>query len=131
MDVVHEAPNEKNPAAARLENVFWGKRVRDFGGVEAFALIAHRNLQPGRAFVENLLELNENALGSIVVISVLDRVDHRFADRDAHPMHRLVVEADLPRDMIADNLHEVEHVEGARELETNSRERHAERYHPI
>jgi Tat protein secretion system quality control protein TatD with DNase activity len=35
-------------------------------------------------------------------------------------MERVLVETDAPREVIADHLHEVEHLEGARELEPDN-----------
>ena len=63
------------------------------------------------------LELDEHVLGRVVAVAVLDRVDDRLADRDADPVQRVLVEADAARQVIADHLHEVEHLEGAGELE--------------
>src|SRR5258708_22865576 len=42
-DVVHEVANEKDAAAARLEEVFLRQRIGDFLGFEALALVADAN----------------------------------------------------------------------------------------
>src|SRR5436190_23326027 len=39
LDVVHEAAHEEDAAAARLENVFRGERIRDCLRLEALALV--------------------------------------------------------------------------------------------
>ena len=65
------------------------------------------------------LELDEDVLGRVVPVAVLDGVDDRLADRDADPVQRVVVEADVARHVVADDLHEVEHLEGAGELEAD------------
>ena len=63
------------------------------------------------------LELDEHVLGRVVAVAVLDGVDHRLADRDADPVQRVVVEADVARHVVADHLDEIEHLERAGELE--------------
>ena len=50
---------------------------------------------------------------------MLDGIDHRLADGNAHPVHRLVVEARQPTEVIADDLHEVHHFEIAVDLQTD------------
>ena len=42
-----------------------------------------------------------------------------FADGDPDPVDRVVVEADLPPDVVAHDLHEIEHLERAGELEAD------------
>ena len=91
----------------------FGDRLR----VEALALVADADRQLGDIRVGRGLELDEHVLGGVAAVAVLDRVDHRFADGHAHPMQRILVEADAAREVIADHLHEVEHLERAGELE--------------
>ena len=64
-------------------------------------------------------ELDVHQLALVVLVAVLDRVDHALADRDADPVHRVFVEAEPAAQVIADDLHEVEHVERTAELETD------------
>ena len=64
-------------------------------------------------------ELDVHALVLVVAVAVLDGVDDRLADGDADPVQRVVVEPDMPADVIADDLHEVEHLERAAEIETD------------
>src|SRR5207249_8949220 len=56
---------------------------------------------------------DEDVLARIVAIAVLDGVDDRLADGDADPMPRVLVEADAARQVVADHVNEVEHLEGA------------------
>ena len=72
-------------------------------------------------------------LARVVLVAVLDGVDHRLADRHADPVNRVVVEPDVAADVVADDLHEVEHFEGAGEFEAErARDGHgAPEYHPI
>ena len=117
--VVHEVANQEDAAAAGLEDVFGRERVGDFFGLEALALVfdADHELVGGRR--RHRAELDEHALVRIVLVAVLDGVDDRLADRDADPVQLILVEAGRLADVIADDLHEVEHVERAAELETD------------
>ena len=58
-------------------------------------------------------------LAGSFAVAVLDGVDDRLADGHADPVHRVLVEADALGQVIADHLDEVQHVEGAAELETD------------
>ena len=60
-----------------------------------------------RSSVGVAVEVDEHASGGVVLISVADRVDHRLADGDAHPVDGVVVEPGVPPDLIADHLDEV------------------------
>ena len=51
---------------------------------------------------------------------MLDRVDHRFANRDANPMDGILIEPGQLTDAVADDLHEIHHVEFAVDLESHS-----------
>ena len=87
-------------------------------GIEALALVAHADraapARPPRSAVSNS---TKTCFAGVVPVAVLDGVDHRLADRDADPVQRVVVEADVARHVVADHLHEVEHLERAGELE--------------
>ena len=74
---------------------------------------------PGGVVVVERRELDVHALALVVAVAVLDRVDDRLADGDAHPVQRLVVQARHPADVVADDLDEIEHVEGAVEVEAD------------
>ncbi len=76
-----------------------------------------RIISSGTSDLRRGLELDEHVLRRVVPVAVLDGVDHRLADRDADPVQRVVVEADVARHVVADHLHEVEHLERAGELE--------------
>ena len=64
-------------------------------------------------------ELDDHALVRIVLVAVLDGVDDRLAHRDADPVQLIFVEARRLADMIGDDLHEIEHVEGAVEFDAD------------
>ena len=53
----------------------------------------------------------------ILAVAVLDGVDHRLAHRDADPVDGVLVQAGQLPDAIADDLHEVHHVEDAVDLQ--------------
>src|SRR3989442_14507429 len=120
LNVVHEVADEKNAAAAGLEEVLRIERVGEGLRIETLSLIAHANQQAGRFGRRRCLELDEDTLGRVVAIAVLDGVDHRLADRDADPMDRVVVQADTPPHVVAHHLHEIEHLERAGEFEPNN-----------
>ena len=95
--------------------------------IEALALVANANRQFGDGLGGGL-EIDEHALGRVVAVAVLDGVDHRLANRHADPVPRVLVQADIPPHVLADHLDEIQHFEGARELEVNvvaGVERHA------
>ena len=50
---------------------------------------------------------------------MLDRVDDRLADGDADPVHRVFVQAGELTDAIAHDLHEVQHLEVAVDLQAD------------
>ena len=58
-------------------------------------------------------------LGGVVAVAVLDGVDDRFANRHADPVDRVLVEPARAADVIGDDLHEVQHLDRAREFEAN------------
>jgi hypothetical protein len=71
----------------------------------------------GTVGLRRRLELDEHVLVRVAAVTVLDGVDHRLADRDAHPMERILVESDTARQVIAHHLDKVQHLERAGELE--------------
>jgi hypothetical protein len=95
-----------------------------FSGARGFAsvsgsLVPHPDIQLGDRGGRRRFELDEDVLARVVLVPVLHRVDHRLPDGDAHPMERIVVEAGSARDVIADHLDEVQHVEVAGEFQTD------------
>ena len=56
-------------------------------------------------------ELDGHELAVVLAVAVLDGVDDRFADGDADPVDRVLVEAGELPDAIAHDLDEVQHVE--------------------
>src|SRR5439155_6006915 len=117
LDVVHEVADQEDAAAARLEEVLGRQRIGDRLRLEAFALIADANHQLRAGRGRRRLEIDEDVLARVVAVAVLDGVDDRLADRNADPVRRILVEADAARDVIAHNLHEVEHLERTGEFE--------------
>jgi hypothetical protein len=65
------------------------------------------------------LELDDHSLPIVLIVPVLDSVDHRLSNRHAHPVHRIFIEATNSSDVVAEELDEVEHVEVAGKLETD------------
>ena len=78
-----------------------------------------RMAMPGGVSVVQRRELDVHALGLVIAVPVLDRIDHRLAHGHADPVDRLVIQARLPADVVAHDLDEIEHVEGAAEVETD------------
>ena len=64
-------------------------------------------------------ELDVHEFGRVVAVAVLDGVDHALPDGHAHPVHRVLVEAKPAAQVVADHLHEIQHVERTAELEAN------------
>jgi hypothetical protein len=96
------------------------QRVGHGGRVEPRAFVAHADRHAGRRFAFERRELDVHALALVAGVAVLDGVDDRLANRHAHPMERFVVEAHQTSDVIADGLHEIHHLEGAAEIETDA-----------
>src|SRR6266568_384967 len=117
LHVVHEAAHEKDAASAGLEDVLGGGRIVNRLGLEAFTLLGHADRQFGGIVERPEGELDGDELARIFAVAVLDRVDHRFADGDADPMNRVFIEARHAPHSIAQDLHEVDHVEQARDLQ--------------
>ena len=119
LQVVHEAPHEEDATAARLEQVFWCERISDLDRVEPLPLVHDPNDQ--RVRFEDRLEskLDDDPLGLIVGVAVLDGVDDRFACRDADSVHRIFVETTDLTHVIAEQLDEIQHVEVTGKFETD------------
>ena len=116
---VHEVANEEDPAAARLEDVFGRQRIGHFFRHEPLALVFDANHELVGRRRRHRAELDDDALVRIVLVAMLDRVDHRLAHRDADPVQLIFVEARRLADVIGDDLHEIEHVEGAEEFDAD------------
>ena len=64
-------------------------------------------------------ELDGHELPGVFAVAVLDGVDDRFADGNADPVDRVLVEAAELRHAVADHLDEVQHVEVAVNLQSD------------
>ena len=118
LHVVHEAADEEDAAAAGLQQVFGRQRIGDVLGVEALALVAHadasarRRPRPTRS--SNSTNTCLPASFRLPCLMAL-MTDSRIGDAD--PVQRVLVEPDVAADVVADDLHEVQHLERAGELE--------------
>ena len=120
LHVVHEVADEEDAAAARLQEVLRRERVGDCLRDRSRRPVADADASaPGTSPFVRSRTRRTRACAVSLLVAVLDRVDHRFADRDAHPVHRVLVEADAARDVVADHLDEIQHLERAGELEPN------------
>ena len=110
-------------------SMFSGRqRVGHFFRLEAFALVADADRQAAGVGIGRRRELDVDHLREVAAVAVLDGVDHRLANGDADPVHRVFVEPDAATQMVADQLDEIEHVERAAEFQANDfteRTRHA------
>ena len=88
-------------------------------GIESRTLVTHANDDARRPAGIERRELDVHVLVLVAAVAVLDRVDDRLAHGDAHPVERLLVESGETPEMIARDLHEVEHLVRAVELETD------------
>src|SRR5262249_28582907 len=104
LNIVHEVADEENAAAARLQEILGIERVGDRLGIEAFALIADLDRQLGNIGARRL-EFDEDVLGGVALVAVLDGVDDRFADGHADPVEGIVVEAHAAAPLLAHALH--------------------------
>src|SRR6266545_5210630 len=116
LDVVHEVAHEKDAAAARLEDVLRRERVGHFSGLESLALIRDADDELGGSLDGRERKLDRHDLVGMLAVAVLDRVDDRLADGDADPVDGVFVEGGELSHSIAEDLHEVHHVEQARDL---------------
>ena len=83
-------------------------------GVEARPLIADPDTERRTGIG---IELDEDPFAGVVLVSGRDGGYDRLPDGHAHPVHRIVIETHVPADMVADDLHQVEHLERAGELQ--------------
>ncbi len=109
----------KMPRPLRLQEVLGRQGIGDFLGLEALALVLDPDDQFAGVVRRDGAELDDDALAEIALVAVLDGVDDRLADGDADPVELVLVEADHLADVIADDLHEIEHVESTAELEAD------------
>src|SRR5688572_19977868 len=119
--LVHEAANHEDTAAAALEQVLGRQTVFDGRRVKTSALVAHTDRNAGAFFPIELHELDMHALAAVVAVAVLDCVDHRLAYRDSHGVKCVVIEPDSPGHVVADNLDEIEHVQVAWKVDVDGR----------
>src|SRR5262245_44786614 len=117
--LVHEALHQEDSAAVGLEEILRGERIGKAVWIETAPLIADDDDDAGPAVVLARGAPDVDALPDVIAVPVLDGVDDRFPDRDAHPMHRILVKARHARDVIAHHLHEIEHAEGAVEIDAD------------
>src|SRR5690348_4204107 len=89
-DFVHETANQEDAAAARFQQVFGGERVGQTRGIETRPLVTDADGEPAARRHPERRELHVNALLRVARVAVFDGVDDRLADRDAHPMQRVV-----------------------------------------
>ena len=73
-------------------------------------------------------ELDGDELVGMFAVAVLDGVDDRLADGDADPVDRILVEGGHLPHAIAEDLHEIHHVEEARDLQPDEA---AARHHAV
>ena len=89
-------------------------------GVEPGAFVAHADVDAlWRLGGSSGVNSTCTRLADVVPVAVFDGVDHRLAHGHVDPVPRLLVEAGQARDVVADDLHQVEHLEGAVEVEAN------------
>ena len=119
VDLVHEVSDEEDAAAARFEQVLGVQRIGQRFGIESRPLIADADEQARRRPARRGLEIDEDMLAGVVAVAVLDGVDHRFANRHADPVERVLVEAARAAQMIGDHLDEIQHLHRARKLEVH------------
>ena len=114
--MVHEAAHEEDATTARFEDVLGRQRIGQLPKLEAFTLVEHSHNQL-RGHGERLEgELDRDPLTFVLVIAVLDGVDHRLADGDADPVGGVFVESAQPTHLIGDELDDIQHVEVTRQL---------------
>ena len=90
-----------------------------FFRIEAGSLVSDADGNAGRCRTAQGRELDVDVLLLVVAVPVFDGVDHRLANRDAHPMQGVVVKSGEASEVIACHLHEVEHFVRAVKFETD------------
>ncbi len=116
---VHEAANQEDAAAAAFQEILRRQRVGHRCGVEPGAFVAHADVRRPAGYGLERRELDVHPLASVVPVAVFDGVDDRLAHGDVDPVPGLLVEAGQASDVVADDLHQVEHLEGAVEIQAN------------
>src|SRR5258706_3172029 len=119
LHVVHEASHEKDAASAGLEHVLRGERVGNFLRLEPLTLVGDLDHELGRRLDGRECELDRDVLAAVLAVAVFDGVDDGLADGDADPVDRVLVEGGHLPHAVAEDLHEVHHVEQARDLQPN------------
>ena len=117
--LVHEGANDEDAATARLEHVLRRKRIRNALRVKARSLVANPDGDARGSGIAQRRELDVDMLLLVVAVAMLDGVDHRFANGDADPVQRVLIESGQPSEVIACHLHEVEHFVRAVKLQTD------------
>src|SRR5262245_2267769 len=117
LHLIHEASYEEDAATGGLEHVFRRERIGEDRGIEAAAFVAHRDGEAGRRLRIERGEFDVDAFVFVVAVAVPDGVDDGVAHCDAHPVHGIIVEPCEASEVIAHHLDEIEHVEGAPEVE--------------
>src|SRR5260221_1371358 len=122
--VVHEAAHEEDAAAAGLEHVLGRERIGDFERLEPLPLVGDLDHELGRRLDRREGELDRDEFAAVLAVAVLDCVDDRFADGDADPVDRVLVEGGHLPHAIAEDLDEIHHVEQARNLQPDQAAAH-------
>ena len=101
-------------------------------GSKPCALVQHADDEFLRVGGWSERELDGHELAVIFAVAVLDRVDHRLAHRHTNPVDGVLVESGELAHAVADDLHEIQHVEVTVDLKADgtSAGQHAERSGP-
>src|SRR5262245_29863333 len=124
LHVGHEAAHEEDAASAGLEDVLGLEGIGDLIRIESVPFVPHPNDELGGRVERREGELDGHALTGMLTVAVLDGVDDRLADGDADPMNRILVERRHLSHAIAEDLHEVYHVEETRDLQPDQAAAH-------
>src|SRR5438477_3599274 len=121
--VVHEAANQEYAAAARFEQILRRQRIGNRGWIEAFAFIPNPDGQDPASGVSSRIpgrKLDEDVFAGVVAVAMFDGVDDALADRNPDIMPAVIVQTNSASDMVAHDLHKIEHFERAGELEPHN-----------
>ena len=117
---VHEAADQEDAAPARLQQVLgrqWiGDRLGSKPGPSSRTRMTMPEGRPASSGVNSTCTL----FVLVALVAMLDGIDDRLAHGDADPVQRLVVEPGEPPEMVARDLDEIEHLEGAVEIEMDA-----------